>query len=189
MCSTIFIDIFNAIKYYDVEKSRTSCSDVEYIFEVIYMEWIMPCFWLVLAVVLGIVEVCTAQFVSIWFVIAAVITAIFSAFFLADNILWQVVIFVFASALCLALTRPLVRKLKRFDKAKTNSDRHIGSVGKVIIDINRFESTGQVEVDGAKWSAKAADDIIIKAGTTVVVEDIQGVKLVVMPVDIKEGVN
>lgn len=145
------------------------------------MEGYMPYIWFVLAVVLGIVEVCTAQLVSIWFVVAAVITSVCSATFISGSIIWQVVVFVFASAVCLLLTRPIVRKIRKVDKTKTNSDRYIGRVGVVTADINWQTSTGQVDVDGARWSAKTADDSIITAGTTVKVEDIQGVRLVVVP--------
>ncbi len=145
------------------------------------MEGYMPYIWLVLAVVLGIVEVSTAQLVSIWFVVAAVITSICAATFLSGSIIWQIVVFVLTSAVCLLLTRPIVRKIRKVDKTKTNSDRYIGRVGTVTVDINWQTSTGQVEVDGARWSAKSADNSFIKAGTTVVVEDIQGVRLVVIP--------
>ncbi len=150
------------------------------------MEGYMPYIWLVLAVVLGILEVSTAQLVSIWFVIAAVITSICAATFLSTSIFWQIVVFVIASALCLVFTRPLVKKIRKFDKAKTNSDRYIGKVGIVTTDIDWQTATGQVEVDGARWSAKSDHDSIIKAGTSVIVENIQGVRLVVAPVDSNE---
>lgn len=141
----------------------------------------MPYIWLVTAVILGIVEVSTAQLVSIWFVISAVITSICSATFLHHSIIWQVVVFVFVSALCLILTRPILKKIRKTDKTKTNSDRYIGKSGKVIKEINWEQSTGLVEVDGARWSAKSSDNTLIKADTIVKIVDIQGVKLVVTP--------
>lgn len=150
------------------------------------MEGYMPYIWLVLAVVLGIVEVSTAQLVSIWFVIAAVITSVCAATFLSGSIFWQIVVFVVSSGLCLVFTRPIVRKIRKFDKTMTNSDRYIGKVGVVTADIDWQASTGQVEVDGARWSAKSTVNSIIKAGTSVIVDEIQGVRLVVTPIDSKE---
>ncbi len=146
------------------------------------MEAYMPYIWLFTAVVLGILELSTAQLVSVWFVIAAVITAIFAATFLSGSIWLQVTVFLVLSAICLVLTRPFVKRLKNYSKTKTNSDKNIGKIGKVITAIDWQASTGQVEVEGARWSAKSTHNINIPAGTSVKVEDIQGVKLVVTPV-------
>lgn len=141
----------------------------------------MPFIWLGLAVVLGIIEISTAQLVSIWFVIGAFVTAICSATFLREYVLLQVILFIAISAIALLLTRPLVRKLKSFDKTKTNSDRNIGKTAIVISDIDNTLATGLVEVDGSRWSARSSTGAKIPSGTTVKVEEIQGVKLIVTP--------
>ena len=143
----------------------------------------MPYLWVLIAVVLGIVELSTTQLVSVWFVISATITAIASATFIYDNIWLQLLMFVLLSAVCLSATRPLVKKLRKNQKVRTNSDRFIGRTGKVISDIGHNTYTGQVEVDGSKWTAATADDSFIKAGTKVKIQSIQGVKLIVTPVD------
>lgn len=144
------------------------------------MEQYMPLIWLGIAVVLGIIEVCTSQLVSIWFVIGALVTAICAAIFL-DSILWQVVVFLFVSALALVLTKPLVKRLKKFNKTSTNADRNIGKIGRVVVDIDRDKASGMVEVDGERWTARSSDDSVISAGTIVKVESIEGVKLMVTP--------
>ncbi len=146
-----------------------------------YMEGYLPYIWLVLALILGIVEISTAQLVSIWFVAAAMVTSLCAATFLSDSLWLQIVVFVVVSAAALVLTRPIVRKIRNSDKAKTNSDRYIGKVGIVTIDIDWKTATGQVEVEGSRWSAKSADNQTITAGTNVTVEEIQGVKLIVKP--------
>lgn len=151
------------------------------------MEQFMPLFWLVLAVALGIVEICTAQLVSIWFVIGAFVTAICSATFLREYIFLQVIVFIAVSALTLILTKPAVNKLKRFNKTKTNSDRNIGKTAIVITDIDNTTATGLVEVEGSRWSARSRSGDRILAGTAVLVEEIQGVKLIVTPVANKES--
>ncbi len=142
----------------------------------------MPFLWLGLAVVLGIIEICTSQLVSIWFVIGAFVTAICSATFLREYIVWQIILFIAVSALALILTRPVVRRLKNFDKTRTNSDKNIGKTAIVISDIDNTKAEGIVEVDGSRWSARAQNGEKILAGTTVKVEEIQGVKLMVTPV-------
>lgn len=141
----------------------------------------MPFIWLGLAIVLGIIEICTSQLVSIWFVIGAFVTAVCAATFLRDYIFLQIVVFLAVSALTLVLTKPVVKKLRSFNKTKTNSDRNIGKTAVVVADIDNTSATGLVEVDGSRWSARSSTGDKILAGTTVLVEEIQGVKLIVTP--------
>lgn len=151
------------------------------------MEQFMPYIWLVLAVLLAIVEVSTSQLVSVWFVAGALVSALCSATFLSSNILLQLLVFIVVSALALILTRPFVKKLKNTHKTPTNADRYIGEKGIVIQEINPECGTGLVEVDGAKWTARASDGSVISMNTTVLVDSIQGVKLMVTPLKEKES--
>ncbi len=139
----------------------------------------MPYVWLAVAVLLAVVEVATTQLVSLWFVIGAAVTAVCSATFLEGQLLWQIIIFIAVSAVALILTRPLVKKLKNQNKVSTNSDRNIGKTGVVIVEINPSDGTGQVKIGTEKWSAKSVDGSVIKEGTNISVEAIEGVKLVV----------
>ena len=139
----------------------------------------MPYVWLGVAVFLAIVEVATTQLVSLWFVIGAAATAVCSATFLKGDLLWQILIFIAISAIALILTRPLVKKIRNESKVSTNSDRNIGKTGVVILEINPVDGTGQVKIGAEKWSAKSFDGSIIKEGTNISVEAIEGVKLVV----------
>lgn len=141
----------------------------------------MAFFWLGLAIILGVIELCTSQLVSIWFVLGAFVTAICAATFLKDYVFLQIVVFLAVSAVALLLTRPLVKRLKSFNKTKTNSDKNIGKTAIVVADIDNTKSSGLAEVDGARWSARSKNGEVIKAGTTVKVEEIQGVKLIVTP--------
>ncbi len=139
----------------------------------------MPYIWLGIAVFLAVVEVCTTQLVSLWFVIGASVTAICAATFLKGELLWQILLFLAASALMLVLTRPLVKKLKSAETVSTNYDRNIGKIATVISDIDPTSGVGQVRVGAEKWSAKADSSTVITVGTQVKVIGIEGVKLVV----------
>lgn len=139
----------------------------------------MPYVWLSVAVVLAIVEISTTQLVSLWFVLGAAVTAVCSATFLKNHLIWQIIIFLFISAVLLLLTRPFVKKLKTNDGVRTNSDRNIGKIALVTSDINPDKGTGQVRVGSEKWSAKTIDGSVIKEGTNVKVVAIEGVKLIV----------
>ena len=139
----------------------------------------MPYVWLGIAVVLAIVEVSTTQLVTLWFVIGAAATAVCSATFLKDQLVWQIVLFIAISAIMLILTRPLVKKLKANKPVSTNSDRNIGKSALVISDIDPELGVGQVRVGNEKWSAKSENGSVISEGTNVKVVGIEGVKLVV----------
>lgn len=139
----------------------------------------MPYVWLGIAVFLAVIEVATTQLVSLWLVIGAAVTAICSAVFLKDNLLLQIILFILVSAITLILTRPIVKKLKSETKVNTNSDRNIGKIAFVTVDIDPEQGIGQVRVGNEKWSAKTKDGAVIKAGSNVKVLDIEGVKLVV----------
>lgn len=137
--------------------------------------------WLVIALILGVVELCTTQLVSIWFAIGAAAAAVCSFTFLDGQIVWQIVVFIVVSAVSLILTKPVVKKLKNFKVTKTNSDRYVGMNGRVLEDIDLIKGTGLVLVDGKKWTAKGDTENIIPKDTYVIVKSIQGVKLIVSP--------
>ncbi|MCH5304529.1 MAG: NfeD family protein [Ruminococcus sp.] len=124
-----------------------------------------------------ICEVLTTQLVSIWFVIGGVAAAITCIF--TDNILIQSLVFILVSLISLIATRPLVKKFMRNKKQPTNSDRLIGRVGIVTIDIINLKGEGQVNVDGKIWSARSVDGREIKSGANVRITSIEGVKLLV----------
>ena len=133
--------------------------------------------WLVFAVFMLVCELLTTQLVSIWFVlggIAAAITCVFT-----DNLLIQTLVFVIVSLAALLATRPLVKKVLKNKQVPTNSDRLIGRVAIVTMDIVNTTGEGQVNVDGKIWSAKSYDGCEIKTGASVKITAIEGVKLVV----------
>ncbi|HQH63959.1 MAG TPA: NfeD family protein, partial [Clostridiales bacterium] len=66
--------------------------------------------WIALFVVLVIIEAATVQLVTIWFAAGAL--AAFIAALLDVQFWLQLLIFVAVSVLALALTRPLVKKMK-----------------------------------------------------------------------------
>ena len=88
--------------------------------------------WLLLAVILGIIEISTTNLVSIWFVISSLLAMVSSLF--TDNILIQIAIFVLVGVLLMPISRKLYSKIK-MNNSKTNIDRIIGMKGIVTEDI------------------------------------------------------
>lgn len=137
----------------------------------------MTIFWLILAIVMAVLEGVTVQLVSIWFCIggaAACITSLFT-----DNIIIQAAVFVVVSGIALAVTRPLVRKMKRRGSEPTNADRYIGKTAVVVTAIDNEKAQGMVKVDNEKWTARSQSGEPIAEGTSVTIEAIEGVKLIV----------
>ena len=63
---------------------------------------------------------------------------------------------------------------------KTNAESLIGREAIVSEGINNLKDEGAVKVNGQEWTARTGDnDITLAAGTVVVIERIEGVKLIV----------
>ena len=133
--------------------------------------WIL---WLIVIILLVFLEVSTINLVCVWFILSGLVSLILSFFIESFYILFAV--FVLLGLVLMVLTRPiLVKKLAR-KNVKTNSDRVLGMEGVVTEEINKLK-IGEVKVDGKRWSA--ISDEKIEVGTTIIVESIDGVKLVV----------
>ncbi len=137
----------------------------------------MSIFWLVLAVVMGLIEAFTVQMVSIWFALGAASGYVTSLF--TDNIYIQVAVAIVVTGITLVVTRPLAKRMINATKTHTNSDKYVGKTAVVITTIDNMQAVGQVKVDSSVWSAKSSDGSIIEKDSKVIVKAIEGVKLVV----------
>ena len=108
--------------------------------------------WICAGIIFGVLEAVTVQLVSV---------------------------FIVTSVLMLLITRPIVKKKLTVKVEPTNADRCIGLIATVIEDINNIDGTGLVKVDGKIWTARSSDSSIIEKGTKVIIEKIDGVKLIV----------
>lgn len=143
------------------------------------MQEYYPYVWLAVIIVAAVLEALTAQLVSIWMVVGGIAALIAN---LLGAPLWvQSAVFLAVTALALALTRPLVRKVLDGKKVETNADRYIGKVGLVTAEIDNEMGQGQVTVMGSVWSARSDGGEVIPAGHNVLVLRIEGVKLIVIP--------
>ena len=92
----------------------------------------------------------------------------------------QIIIFAIVSLALLAVTRPLAMKYFNQERQKTGAELLIGQKALVIEEIDTLSSKGRVEVRGQEWAAKTdAPEGKIPKNAIVVVEGIQGVKLIV----------
>lgn len=136
-------------------------------------------FWIFIAVVMGVIEGATMSLVSIWFCAGAIAASISAM--ITPSVFVQCTVFVVVTAIMLAVTRPIAKKLLKTEFTPTNADRIIGAEGRVIKTIHPIEGPGQVNVGGQIWSAKSEDSIVIEEDTLVVVTKILGVYAIVRP--------
>lgn len=139
------------------------------------MDWI---FWLILVIVLTIIELATVNLLTVWFVISGIV-ALFLSFFI-DNVAVVSTIFAVLGILLLFTTRPLLKRYLPTQKERTNLDRIVGKVGVVTEEIKKNQ-IGEVKVDGKKWSAISNKKLNV--GTEVIIDAIDGVKLIVRKED------
>lgn len=142
------------------------------------MEEEMPWIWLCIIICSCFIEFITSvQLTAIWMALGGVAAII--AEFCGAPIYLQIIIFIVVTVISLVLTRPLAKKLMKFEKTATNADMFIGKTGTVLTQINGRKEVGRVKVMGDTWSAVADDDEIIPENTEVHIKSIEGVKLIV----------
>lgn len=141
------------------------------------MDPFMPYVWLAVIIIMAVAEAATVQMVSIWFVVGGIVALIVSLFGVSLPV--QLIVFVLVTAITLIGTRPLMKKVMQFKKEDTNAGRYIGKIGVVTAEINNELGTGQVNVSGSVWTARSTDGAIIPTGANIIVETIEGVKLLV----------
>lgn len=138
-------------------------------------------FWLIALVVFLIIEIITLGLTTIWFASGALIG--FITAWLGMSLGIQLAVFFVVSFVLLIFTRPVVQKRLNSSRIKTNVNSMIGKEGKVVKDIDNFNETGQIIVDGMEWMARAVDESEkIAAGQRVVIQEIRGVKAIVTSV-------
>ncbi len=135
------------------------------------MDWL---FWLVLVIVLSIIEIATVNLLTIWFVISGIVAMILS--FFIEDVAVVSTIFAILGIILLLITRPIVKKFTKTKDENINLGRVIGKTGIVTEEI-RKNQVGEVKVDGKRWSAVSNKKI--EVGSEVIIDAIEGVKLIV----------
>lgn len=142
------------------------------IYDIIVVGGSMVYFWVSIIILLTIIEVCSVNLTTVWFVASALVSLIVS--FFSDNIVIQIGIFAIIGVILLITTKPLLKRFIKVEQVKTNLDRVIGMKGVVtekILPLN----LGEVKVDGKKWTALSDEEL--DEGEVVKILNIDGVKL------------
>lgn len=137
--------------------------------------------WLGLMILFLTVEGLTVGLVSAWFAAGALAAVVVSA--AGGSVALQIGVFLAVSAALLACLRPLLRRYVTPKLAKTNVDAVVGTEGYVTADIDNLSATGSVKLGAMEWTARSTSGEIIKAGTRVRADKIEGVKVFVTVVE------
>ncbi|MGH3882639.1 MAG: NfeD family protein [Pseudonocardiaceae bacterium] len=137
--------------------------------------------WLIIAVVLGLVEIFTLTAALGLLSVAALITSGFAAIGLPVPL--QLLVFAVAAAAGLVVVRPIAARhmlgpqLQRF-----GVDALAGRTAYVVQEVTGRDGT--VRIGGEEWTARALDEsLVIPAGAAVDVIQIDGATAVVYPRD------
>ena len=144
------------------------------------MAWIV---WLVVAAVLGVAELMTTTFALGIIAIGALVAAGVGAMHLAIPL--QLLAFVVASAAGLGFVLPIARRhVKQPPLLKTGPAALVGRSARVLEEVT--EHGGRVRIGGEVWSARSYDeDLVIPAGRTVDVMQIEGATALVYPRELR----
>ncbi|MDO5732287.1 MAG: NfeD family protein [Eubacteriales bacterium] len=140
-------------------------------------------FWLVVAAIFAVAEAMTVALVSIWFLVAALVTA--GAAALGLSFVSQIICFAIVSLVSFLVFFRYKDRLifGRKSTVATNYDRIIGAEAEVIESIDNVQRRGLVCVRGERWSALSRFDQYIPSGEKVRVVEIAGVRAIVEPIN------
>lgn len=133
--------------------------------------------WLIVFVVFAALELATMGLTCIWFAVGALAGCVAS--FFTDNWIIQAMVFIIVTVAVLIVGRPFALKYINNKAEKTNVDSMAGKTGKVLVEIDNINATGQILVDGMEWTARSADGEVIPKDELVTVVSVEGVKAIV----------
>ena len=142
--------------------------------------------WLGLMILFLGIEAGSVSLVTVWFAAGALVSL--AAALLGGQLWLQIVLFFAVSAGLLAALRPVAKKYFKPKLTKTNVDAVIGTQGYITDPVDNLNGKGQVKLGAMEWTARSSDGSLIPAGTLVKVDRIEGVKVIVTPVEVKETV-
>ena len=132
--------------------------------------------WSVIVIAAIVIEVSTVALTSIWFALGGLIALIMAIFDI--DFVWQLLAFTGVSIISLLATRPIAKKMNTKDVIHTNADKIIQMVGVVTSTIPAGE-VGEIRVNSELWRAKSADEEPIEIGEKVIVNSLDGNKVIV----------
>ena len=133
--------------------------------------------WLILIIILVGFELATMGLTTIWFAAGALIA--FVAALCGAPLELQIGLFLVISFVILLAFRPWAMRFVNNRHTRTNADSLVGQTALITLSVDNGHSQGTAVVNGQEWSARSEDGSAIPAGSTVRIQAISGVKLIV----------
>lgn len=134
--------------------------------------WEMVIFWAVVILIAIIIEIQTADLVSVWFAIGGVVAIILAS--IKVSIVIQIVGFIVISFILLVLCLKFWKKKLKKDFIPTNVNRNIGKTVIVKEITNEDDNHYVVSMDGQLWSAYTENNEKVVIGQKVEIVAING---------------
>lgn len=136
--------------------------------------------WLTVAVLLGVAEIASLDFVLIMIAVGALTAA--GVAVLAPDLWWlQILVASGVSVGLLLLARPtIMERVHRMPGYRSSTDKIVGSSGVATTEITA--ESGEVKIDGLIWTARVqVPESVIAEGTEIEVYEIDGAIAIVYP--------
>lgn len=138
--------------------------------------------WIIVAALTLIVELVSVSVVFIFFTIGGLVTALLTWLGVIDGINAQLLCFSLVSVLSLVLLRKPFKLWLKKSKSGTEYSEYLGDKATVIKAIPA-QGEGRVFYRGTEWIALSENNEAIEAGKSVVIQALDGIKLIVKEVN------
>lgn len=141
--------------------------------------------WLGIMILFLVIEAVTVGLFTIWFAAGALAAMIACA--LGLGVFGQFVVFFAVSLTMLYFTRPIALKYVNPHKIRTNYEDSVDKIVKITETVDNINGTGVAVLNGQEWTARTKEEgTILEAGTLAKVVAVEGVKLMLVPIENKE---
>ena len=141
--------------------------------------------WLGIMIVLLLIEAATVGLTTIWFAAGALVAMILCA--LGIGAFGQWAVFFIVSLILLYFTRPFALKWMTPHKLRTNYENAVDKTVRITEHVDNIAGTGAAVLNGQEWTARMQqDDVTLEQGELAKVAAVEGVKLILIPLDKKE---
>jgi membrane protein implicated in regulation of membrane protease activity len=132
--------------------------------------------WFILGAILLVGEMFTAGFFLMWFGIGAILAGILDLLGLGPA--WQWGVFLVSSLILVIASKKFADTVTEEEPEPIGANRMLKREGIVSKEIDPVHG-GMVKIDGEEWRALSADDSKIPLHSKIVVEKVEGTKLIV----------
>ncbi len=124
-----------------------------------------------------LLEFFTVDFFASCFSVGALVALILAA--CGANVYWQVGIFFVITVIALCGCRPLLKRLIKKPTVPTNVDQNFGKKARLLADV--VDGASSIKINDVVW--KVACEANLKQNDEVVIERVEGNKMIVKPVE------